>query len=65
MLQKENYLKAYLADRERSLHTVLIRTNEDVRYQRNRIRHRIIYPELESINPNVVDAIARLGRFCT
>ena len=36
------------------------RTNEDVRYQRNRIRHRII-PELEAINPNVVDAIARLG----
>ena len=35
-------------------------TNEDVRYQRNRIRHRII-PELEAINPNVVDAIARLG----
>ena len=36
-------------------------TNEDVRYQRNRIRHRII-PELEAINPNVVDAIARLGK---
>ena len=35
-------------------------TNDDIRYQRNRIRHRII-PELESINPNVVDAIARLG----
>ena len=35
-------------------------TNEDVRYQRNRIRHRII-PELEAINPNVVDAIVRLG----
>ncbi|MDU2467829.1 MAG: hypothetical protein E7D21_07855 [Veillonella sp.] len=31
-----------------------------MRYQRNRIRHRII-PELEAINPNVVDAIARLG----
>lgn len=36
-------------------------TNEDVRYQRNRIRHRII-PELEAINPAVVDAIVRLGR---
>ena len=35
-------------------------TNEDVRYQRNRIRHRII-PELEAINPAVVDAIVRLG----
>lgn len=35
-------------------------TNEDVQYQRNRIRHRII-PELEVINPNVVDAIVRLG----
>ena len=38
----------------------MILTNDDIRYQRNRIRHRII-PELESINPNVVDAIARLG----
>ena len=36
------------------------RTNEDVRYQRNRIRHRII-PELEAVNPAVVDAIVRLG----
>ena len=35
-------------------------TNEDVRYQRNRIRHRII-PELEAVNPAVVDAIVRLG----
>ena len=35
-------------------------TNEDVRYQRNRIRHRII-PELEVVNPAVVDAIVRLG----
>lgn len=35
-------------------------TNEDVRYQRNRIRHRII-PELKAINPIVIDAIVRLG----
>lgn len=35
-------------------------TNEDVRYQRNRIRHRII-PELKAVNPAVVDAIVRLG----
>ena len=35
-------------------------TNDDVRYQRNRIRHRII-PELEAVNPAVVDAIVRLG----
>ena len=35
-------------------------TNENVRYQRNRIRHRII-PELEAVNPAVVDAIVRLG----
>ena len=48
----------YLADRE--LTYCVDSTNDDIRYQRNRIRHRII-PELESINPNVVDAIARLG----
>ena len=35
-------------------------TNEDVRYQRNRIRH-CIMPELEAVNPAVVDAIVRLG----
>lgn len=51
-------LLAYLADRE--LTYCIDSTNEDIRYQRNRIRHHII-PELESINPNVVDAIARLG----
>ena len=51
-------LLAYLAHRE--LTYCIDSTNDDIRYQRNRIRHRII-PELESINPNVVDAIARLG----
>ena len=49
-------LLAYLADRK--LTYCIDSTNDDIRYQRNRIRHRII-PELESINPNVVDAIAR------
>ena len=46
--------------KEKDISYCVDRTNEDVRYQRNRIRHRII-PKLESINPNVVDAIARLG----
>ena len=46
--------------KEKDISYCIDSTNEDVRYQRNRIRHRII-PELESINPNVVDAIARLG----
>ena len=48
----------YLADR--NLTYCIDSTNDDISYQRNRIRHRII-PELESINPNVVDAIVRLG----
>lgn len=51
-------LLTYLA--HRALTYCIDSTNEDIRYQRNRIRHHII-PELESINPNVVDAIARLG----
>ena len=51
-------LLAYLA--VKGIAYCVDRTNEDVRYQRNRIRHRII-PELEAINPNVVDAIVRLG----
>lgn len=51
-------LLAYLADKE--LTYCIDSTNDDVRYQRNRIRHRII-PELEAINPAVVDAIVRLG----
>ena len=51
-------LLAYLAHRK--LTYCIDSTNDDIRYQRNRIRHRII-PELESINPKVVDAIARLG----
>lgn len=54
---KENLL-AYIGTKHISY--CVDSTNEDVRYQRNRIRHRII-PELEAINPNVVDAIARLG----
>lgn len=51
-------LLAYLA--VKGISYCVDRTNEDVRYQRNRIRHRII-PGLEDINPNVVDAIVRLG----
>ena len=51
-------LLAYLADRK--LTYCIDSTNDDVRYQRNRIRHRII-PELEAVNPAVVDAIVRLG----
>lgn len=54
---KENLL-AYLATKHISY--CVDSTNEDVRYQRNRIRHRII-PELEAVNPAVVDAIVRLG----
>lgn len=54
---KENLL-AYIGTKHISY--CVDSTNEDVRYQRNRIRHRII-PELEAVNPNVVDAIVRLG----
>lgn len=54
---KENLL-AYIGTKQISY--CVDSTNEDVRYQRNRIRHRII-PELEAINPAVVDAIVRLG----
>ena len=54
---KENLL-AYIGTKHISY--CVDSTNEDVRYQRNRIRHRII-PELEAINPAVVDAIVRLG----
>ena len=46
--------------KEKDISYCIDRTNDDVRYQRNRIRHRII-PELETINPNVVNAIVRLG----
>ena len=46
--------------KEKDISYCVDRTNEDVRYQRNRIRHRII-PELETINPNVVNTIVRLG----
>ena len=51
-------LLAYLVDRK--LTYCIDSTNDDIRYQRNRIRHRII-PELEAVNPAVVDAIVRLG----
>ena len=51
-------LLAYLADRK--ITYCIDSTNDDIRYQRNRIRHRII-PELEAVNPAVVDAIVRLG----
>ena len=56
-ITKENIL-AYLD--EKCISYCIDKTNEDVRYQRNKIRHRII-PELEAINPAVVDAIVRLG----
>ncbi|MDU7823959.1 MAG: tRNA lysidine(34) synthetase TilS, partial [Veillonella sp.] len=46
--------------KEKDISYCVDRTNEDVRYQRNRIRHRII-PELKAINPIVIDAIVRLG----
>ena len=51
-------LLAYLSGKELSY--CIDSTNDDISYQRNRIRHRII-PELQAINPNVVDAIVRLG----
>ncbi|WP_456155539.1 tRNA lysidine(34) synthetase TilS [Veillonella sp.] len=35
-------------------------SNEDVQYNRNRIRHEVM-PVLQTINPNVVDALCRLG----
>ena len=54
---KENLL-AYIGTKHISY--CVDSTNEDVRYQRNRIRHRII-PELEAVNPAVVEAIVRLG----
>ena len=54
---KENLL-AYIGTKQISY--CVDSTNDDVRYQRNRIRHRII-PELEAVNPAVVDAIVRLG----
>ena len=54
---KENLL-AYIGTKHISY--CVDSTNEAVRYQRNRIRHRII-PELEAVNPAVVDAIVRLG----
>ncbi|WP_314356730.1 tRNA lysidine(34) synthetase TilS [uncultured Veillonella sp.] len=54
---KENLL-AYIGTKHISY--CVDSTNEDVRYQRNRIRHCII-PELEAVNPAVVDAIVRLG----
>ena len=51
-------LLAYLSSK--GLSYCIDSTNDDISYQRNRIRHRII-PELQAINPNVVDAIVRLG----
>ena len=54
---KENIL-AYLE--AKCISYCIDKTNEDVRYQRNRIRH-CIMPELEAVNPAVVDAIVRLG----
>ena len=57
MSQKKNY---FYNLKEKDISYCIDSTNEDVRYQRNRIRHRII-PELKAINPIVIDAIVRLG----
>ena len=40
---------------------VLDRSNEDTRFPRNRVRRDVI-PDLEAINPNVVEAIFRLAQ---
>jgi len=47
--------------RDRDLPWCVDDTNVDVSFPRNRIRHRVL-PELEEINPNVVEAICRGSR---
>ena len=46
--------------RQRGLSPLLDRTNEDTRFPRNKLRRDVI-PDLEAINPNVIDAIYRLA----
>ena len=46
--------------RHRGLSPLLDRTNEDTRFPRNKLRRDVV-PDLEAINPNVVDAICRLA----
>ena len=46
--------------RHLGLSPLLDRTNEDTRFPRNKLRRDVI-PDLEAINPNVVDAICRLA----
>ena len=36
-------------------------SNSDLRFSRNRVRHEVL-PQLEQINPRLVDALTRLGR---
>ncbi|MBP5230857.1 MAG: tRNA lysidine(34) synthetase TilS [Clostridia bacterium] len=38
-------------------------TNDDTDYTRNRIRHTIL-PEMERMNPNIVDSLSRLAASC-
>ena len=45
----------------RGLSPLLDSSNEDTRFPRNRLRRDVI-PDLEAINPNVVDAICRLAQ---
>ncbi len=46
--------------RENKIPYVCDSTNEDTKYTRNHIRHKII-PELKSLNPSVLDSCLRLG----
>lgn len=59
---KKEVLLAYLE--ERHISYCVDRTNDNIEYQRNRIRHRII-PELEKINPAVIDSLGRTSRSVT
>ena len=47
--------------RQNGLTPLLDHSNEDTRFPRNRLR-RDVFPGLETINPNVVEAICRLAR---
>ncbi|PQL19578.1 tRNA lysidine(34) synthetase TilS [Veillonella denticariosi JCM 15641] len=59
---KKEALLAYLE--ERHISYCVDCTNDDIEYQRNRIRHCII-PELEKINPAVIDSLERMSRSVT
>ena len=50
----------YIVTRVQYIEYCVDASNEDVKYNRNRIRHEVI-PTLQTINPNVVDALCRLG----